>query len=357
MKIGGVKEEDEEEDGGGIGYPDWAYKPDSSPGSRQVQLWHFILDLLRREEFREVIAWQGDFGEFVIKDPDEVARLWGARKCKPQMNYDKLSRALRYYYNKRILNKTKGKRFTYKFNFSTLVMVSHPLLGLRDSGAMAPHSAPPIPSAYPLLRSLGPLSPGPLRPARGSVSDGSVGTPGPLEPEEPARVLAYPFLSPLPLLCPQSASPFSTLSHPRLGAASPPGGPLHFTFSPEETFLYLRSGVRAYPPSLHRLPSSLGHLPARPPPPPEEPTTSFRLQPPPLGRRVRGTERPVAVVQGVPPAPSEQPRKVGSPCLPAKLRFKMQRIEGKSPGSDPSFGRWAPPTLPDGVGAVVRGTE
>lgn len=43
-----------------------------------------------------MIAWQGDYGEFVIKDPDEVARLWGIRKCKPHMNYDKLSRALRY---------------------------------------------------------------------------------------------------------------------------------------------------------------------------------------------------------------------------------------------------------------------
>ena len=72
----------------------------------------------------------------MIKDPDEVARLWGARKCKPHMNYDKLSRALRYYYNKRILYKTKvsktssnffhkicffqGKRFTYRFNFREL---------------------------------------------------------------------------------------------------------------------------------------------------------------------------------------------------------------------------------------------
>uniref|UniRef100_M3XWR7 ETS domain-containing protein n=1 Tax=Mustela putorius furo TaxID=9669 RepID=M3XWR7_MUSPF len=112
----------------GVAFPDWAYKTESSPGSRQIQLWHFILELLQKEEFRHVIAWQqGEYGEFVIKDPDEVARLWGRRKCKPQMNYDKLSRALRYYYNKRILHKTKGKRFTYKFNFSRLIVVSCPL--------------------------------------------------------------------------------------------------------------------------------------------------------------------------------------------------------------------------------------
>ncbi|XP_047561560.1 ETS translocation variant 3-like protein isoform X2 [Lutra lutra] len=112
----------------GVAFPDWACKAESSPGSRQIQLWHFILELLQKEEFRHVIAWQqGEYGEFVIKDPDEVARLWGRRKCKPQMNYDKLSRALRYYYNKRILHKTKGKRFTYKFNFSRLVVVNYPL--------------------------------------------------------------------------------------------------------------------------------------------------------------------------------------------------------------------------------------
>ncbi|KAI7806562.1 putative ETS domain-containing transcription factor ERF [Triplophysa rosa] len=122
-----------------LAFPDWAYKPESSPGSRQIQLWHFILELLRKEEYHDVIAWQGDYGEFVIKDPDEVARLWGARKCKPQMNYDKLSRALRYYYNKRILHKTKGKRFTYKFNFNKLVLVNYPYI---DMGS----SAPPVPT-------------------------------------------------------------------------------------------------------------------------------------------------------------------------------------------------------------------
>ncbi|XP_032701022.1 ETS translocation variant 3-like [Lontra canadensis] len=128
-------------------FPDWACKAEASPGSRQVQLWHFILELLQKEEFRHVIAWQqGEYGEFVIKDPDEVARLWGRRKCKPQMNYDKLSRALRYYYNKRILHKTKGKRFTYKFNFNKLVMPNYPFINIRSSGVV-PQSAPPVPTA------------------------------------------------------------------------------------------------------------------------------------------------------------------------------------------------------------------
>ncbi|XP_027713958.1 LOW QUALITY PROTEIN: ETS domain-containing transcription factor ERF [Vombatus ursinus] len=130
----------------GFAFPDWAYKPESSPGSRQIQLWHFILELLRKEEYQDVIAWQGDYGEFVIKDPDEVARLWGVRKCKPQMNYDKLSRALRYYYNKRILHKTKGKRFTYKFNFNKLVLVNYPFIDVGLAGGAVPQSAPPVPS-------------------------------------------------------------------------------------------------------------------------------------------------------------------------------------------------------------------
>ncbi|XP_028679701.1 ETS domain-containing transcription factor ERF isoform X1 [Erpetoichthys calabaricus] len=177
----------------GFAFPDWAYKPESSPGSRQIQLWHFILELLRKEEYHDVIAWQGDYGEFVIKDPDEVARLWGARKCKPQMNYDKLSRALRYYYNKRILHKTKGKRFTYKFNFNKLVLVNYPFIDMGNGGSGVPQSAPPVPSGGPHfrfppstpsdvlspnddLRSPNVFSTVARRMARGSVSDCSDGT-------------------------------------------------------------------------------------------------------------------------------------------------------------------------------------
>ncbi|XP_051554349.1 ETS translocation variant 3-like protein [Myxocyprinus asiaticus] len=108
-------------------FPDWAFKPAWSPGSRQVQLWHFLLELLGRGE-GGAITWGSEWGEFVIRDPERLAKLWGERKGKPHMNYDKLSRALRYYYNKRILHKTKGKCFTYKFNFSKLILVNYPSL-------------------------------------------------------------------------------------------------------------------------------------------------------------------------------------------------------------------------------------
>lgn len=75
-------------------FPEWAYKPAWTSGSRHVQLWHFLLELLGRGE-GGAVAWGGEWGEFVIHDPEKLARLWGERKGKPHMNYDKLSRALR----------------------------------------------------------------------------------------------------------------------------------------------------------------------------------------------------------------------------------------------------------------------
>ena len=47
-----------------------------------------------------------EFNEDII----QVARRWGMRKNKPKMNYEKLSRGLRYYYDKNIIHKTAGKR-------------------------------------------------------------------------------------------------------------------------------------------------------------------------------------------------------------------------------------------------------
>lgn len=64
-------------------------------GSGQIQLWQFLLELLSDSSNANCITWEGTNGEFKLTDPDEVARRWGERKSKPNMNYDKLSRALR----------------------------------------------------------------------------------------------------------------------------------------------------------------------------------------------------------------------------------------------------------------------
>lgn len=65
-----------------------------------VTLWQFLLQLLLDSSNEQLICWTNDEGEFKLLQAEEVARLWGARKNKPNMNYDKLSRALRYYYDK-----------------------------------------------------------------------------------------------------------------------------------------------------------------------------------------------------------------------------------------------------------------
>lgn len=40
--------------------PEWALmKSESAPGSRQVQLWQFILELLNTPKYSDVISWQG----------------------------------------------------------------------------------------------------------------------------------------------------------------------------------------------------------------------------------------------------------------------------------------------------------
>ena len=86
----------------------------------QIQLWQFLLELLQDEQYSNIIAWVGSDWEFKLLDPETVSMLWGIRKRKPSMNYDKLSRAIRYYYDKKIMNKVHGKRYVYKFNLDTI---------------------------------------------------------------------------------------------------------------------------------------------------------------------------------------------------------------------------------------------
>ncbi|CAB3224055.1 unnamed protein product [Arctia plantaginis] len=108
----------------------------------QVQLWQFLLEELAAGA--PGICWEGPpgDGEFRLSDPDEVARRWGRRKQKPNMNYDKLSRALRYYYDKNIMSKVHGKRYAYRFSWAGLTAACQaqaadtpPLLALPASHA------------------------------------------------------------------------------------------------------------------------------------------------------------------------------------------------------------------------------
>nr|XP_033801643.1 protein FEV [Geotrypetes seraphini] len=109
------------------------------------------------------ITWEGTNGEFKLIDPDEVARRWGERKSKPNMNYDKLSRALRYYYDKNIMTKVHGKRYAYKFDFHGLAQVCQPATAAEHAlykfqGNLAPLPFPSMPKLNLMTSGVSPTS-------------------------------------------------------------------------------------------------------------------------------------------------------------------------------------------------------
>ncbi|VDO54263.1 unnamed protein product, partial [Schistosoma margrebowiei] len=78
--------------------------------------WQFLLELLLSNKYEHIIRWTNKRGEFILVQAEIVAKLWGMRKDKNhRMNYDKLSRALRYYYQKNIIRKVHGRKFVYQF--------------------------------------------------------------------------------------------------------------------------------------------------------------------------------------------------------------------------------------------------
>ncbi|XP_053384236.1 SAM pointed domain-containing Ets transcription factor-like isoform X2 [Mercenaria mercenaria] len=82
-----------------------------------IQLWQFLKLLLLDGHYTDCIRWvDRSRGIFKIENSSRVARLWGKRKNRPAMNYDKLSRSIRQYYKKNIIKKTEhSKRLVYQF--------------------------------------------------------------------------------------------------------------------------------------------------------------------------------------------------------------------------------------------------
>ena len=76
----------------------------------------FLKDILNDSRYNpHIIKWKDkDNGVFIIKEPDEVAKLWGKSKDNEKMTYEKMSRAIRYgYINNKFIH--FGDKFTYKF--------------------------------------------------------------------------------------------------------------------------------------------------------------------------------------------------------------------------------------------------
>ncbi|XP_046553097.1 ETS homologous factor-like [Haliotis rubra] len=84
---------------------------------RAERLWEFILRLLLDPNFNPShIEWvDREKGMFRLVNSRAIARMWGKRKNNLDMTYEKLSRAMRYYYHRKILQPVFGKKLVYKF--------------------------------------------------------------------------------------------------------------------------------------------------------------------------------------------------------------------------------------------------
>ncbi|XP_030633161.1 ETS-related transcription factor Elf-3 isoform X2 [Chanos chanos] len=84
---------------------------------RGTHLWEFIRDILiHPEQNQGLMKWEDRRdGVFKFLKSEAVAQLWGQKKKNSSMTYEKLSRAMRYYYKRDILERVDGRRLVYKF--------------------------------------------------------------------------------------------------------------------------------------------------------------------------------------------------------------------------------------------------
>ncbi|XP_060569971.1 uncharacterized protein LOC132728338 isoform X2 [Ruditapes philippinarum] len=84
---------------------------------RGCRLWEYIRNLLLDPRTNpSLIKWEDrKEGTFKLVQNKKIAFDWGWKKGNSDMSYEKLSRAMRYYYKKKIFQPVIGKRLVYKF--------------------------------------------------------------------------------------------------------------------------------------------------------------------------------------------------------------------------------------------------
>ncbi|CAF3746399.1 unnamed protein product [Rotaria socialis] len=89
---------------------------------RRPLLHEFIRLLVEHDEYSDVAEYlDRERGIFKLHKPEEVAELWKnvkGRNSDNNMTYDKLARALRYYYGNGIMHPSPG-RFTFRFGLKS----------------------------------------------------------------------------------------------------------------------------------------------------------------------------------------------------------------------------------------------
>ncbi|XP_047485671.1 ETS domain-containing protein Elk-4-like isoform X2 [Penaeus chinensis] len=189
-----------------------------------ITLWQFLLELLLSNQYKHIITWTNSEGEFKLLNAEEVARLWGLRKNKTNMNYDKLSRALRYYYDKNIIKKVLGQKFVYRFvSFPEIVKMENKIPFHVKMESLGSNSSAKPPAGG----GMSPYSPGgsglqPGAPSPSSSHQGSSRLPSPahapthpLTTPPPAHIGSYPSLGPLAHM--YTAAAFSQMAAASLG--------------------------------------------------------------------------------------------------------------------------------------------
>ena len=154
-------------------------------GKGGMQLWQFLYALLSDvdKKYGKLIEWTSNnrSREFRLLEPEAIAIWWGEHKNKKNMSYDKLSRSLRYYYDKGIIRKIPGERYVYQFCIDPELMYKH--IGNSDCRPKLkpmPQAAQHATSDYQMKHGYPPVLPkDPLFIAQGPVSLAMLGNRGP----------------------------------------------------------------------------------------------------------------------------------------------------------------------------------